>query len=109
MLDTLSIGATVDVEHADHVPPYTPYRQKILFRPAISLPIYCLPDCPSLHPHRETARGFATRTEAIEAGLRPCGWCRPDAGRPRSAPRPTAIRRAGRTLAELFGALVFLP
>jgi hypothetical protein len=109
MLDTLSTDAAIDIEYAIPVPFDTPDRQSILFQPAVHLRIYCQDDCPSLRPHREAARGLASHAEATAAGLRPCGWCRPDAGRPMGAPRPTAIRRAGRTLAELFGALVFLP
>jgi methylphosphotriester-DNA--protein-cysteine methyltransferase len=109
MLDALSTNAAIDIERADPIAFYAIYEKQILFHPTDRLDVYCQDDCPSLRPHRETARGFASRAEAVEAGLRPCGWCRPDAGRPANGPRPAAIRRAGRTLAELFGALVFLP
>lgn len=84
-------------------------KSPVLFQSTETLDVYCRADCPSLRPHRDTARGFASRTEAIDAGLRPCGWCRPDAGRPAGGPRPSAARRARHMLADLFGALVFLP
>ncbi len=109
MLDTLSEITHPDIDSINPIILPAFEREAILYNPTGALRVYCRRDCPSLRPHREAARGFASRAEAVEAGLRPCGWCRPDLGRPAGGPRPTAIRHACRTLAGLFGALVFLP
>jgi AraC family transcriptional regulator of adaptative response / DNA-3-methyladenine glycosylase II len=40
--------------------------------------IYCLPSCTARKPLPENVRFFASRDDAVSAGLRPCRRCRPD-------------------------------
>jgi AraC family transcriptional regulator of adaptative response/methylated-DNA-[protein]-cysteine methyltransferase len=41
--------------------------------------VYCRPGCPSRLPRRENSVFYDTRTQAEQAGYRPCKRCRPDA------------------------------
>ena len=41
--------------------------------------IYCLPSCTARKPRVENIRFFDTEDAAVQAGLRPCRRCRPDA------------------------------
>lgn len=61
--------------------------------------IFCVASCPSRRPRRENVNFFASATEAVEAGYRPCLRCRPD--RPdRDATMREAIIAACRRLDE---------
>jgi AraC family transcriptional regulator of adaptative response/methylated-DNA-[protein]-cysteine methyltransferase len=39
--------------------------------------IFCRPGCPARKPHRENVEFFATASEALYSGYRPCRRCRP--------------------------------
>lgn len=49
------------------------------FTGVLSTGIFCRPICPARPPKRENVTYFSTATAAVEAGLRPCLRCRPEA------------------------------
>jgi AraC family transcriptional regulator of adaptative response/methylated-DNA-[protein]-cysteine methyltransferase len=57
--------------------------------------VYCRPSCPARIPNRKNVRFHTTRTEAEQAGFRPCRRCKPDQPAPaeQQAAKITAICR----------------
>lgn len=51
----------------------------MFFTGVLSTGIFCRPICPARPPLKRNVRYFPTAAEAVEAGLRPCLRCRPEA------------------------------
>ena len=61
--------------------------------------VYCRPSCAARLARREHVRFHATRTEAEQAGFRPCQRCRPHET-PLAARQAAVVTAACRTIAE---------
>jgi AraC family transcriptional regulator, regulatory protein of adaptative response / methylated-DNA-[protein]-cysteine methyltransferase len=61
--------------------------------------VYCRPSCAARLARREHVRFHATRTEAEQAGFRPCKRCRPHEA-PLAARQAAVVTAACRTIAE---------
>ncbi len=66
------------------------------FTGVLTTGIFCRPICPARPPKRENVTYFPTATAAVEAGLRPCLRCRPEAapGSPGWRGSPAVVERA---------------